>query len=483
MKQGLVILSLFMLFHACVCFHEVPHMLVLGIAKRELMKNDNEIQKITAKYLDAFSATGIETISTTSYEENAVWGDDIKTYGNAQKAMGMWHFIGNKDSNPENLPNLQKDPMADSENALSAYDNIVKTLQNKGFVGKITEFKIMMLKMLVHLVGDIHMPHHTGSYYNSTILGPKQELWGDQGGNRQKINFYTADGKKEKTNIHFYFDSSCFYYNWKSRLQRPLNDTFKAYFEAELDRIMAQYPKESLNINNAQTFNDWAEESWNVALNEVYPFLLKNNEIRFGDAFYNSSFDMIQKRIVLAGYRLAQTLKTIFEGEKGKIDLSTPLTYEISTKNPVDNNSDKSKNKDTTVTDNKDNKPATDNKDKSTTDKKDQSPNNDKDNTQVTNNKETPTNTNKDMPSTPEKEKNVDPYNKNFTEDYSNKAIAVVFGVLFGLTFFTLVALMIYFHKTVLTLKSNHRVSAEIYESKSLNMKRIPSTEQNENRV
>ncbi|EAR89888.1 P1/s1 nuclease (macronuclear) [Tetrahymena thermophila SB210] len=482
MKHSLVLLSFFVLFHTCICFHEVPHMLILGIAKRELMKNDQEIYKITAKYLDTFSASGIETISTTSYEENAVWGDDIKTYGDAQKAMGMWHFIGNKDSNPENLT-LVKDPMADSENALNAYDNIVKTFKNKSFIGKITEFKIMMLKMLVHLVGDIHMPHHTGSYYNSTIVGPNKEIWGDRGGNRQKIKFYTSTGKKESTDIHFYFDSSCFYYNWKSRLQRPLNDTFKAYFEAELDRIMTQYPKETLNINNAQTFNDWAEESWNIALTEVYPFLLKNNEIRFGDAFYNSSFDMIQKRIVIAGYRLAYTLQNMFAAEKGKIDLSTPLTYEISQKNPLDNG-DKSKDKDTTVTDNKD-KPIDNNKDKSTTDNKDQLPNNNKDNTPVINNN------NKDTTTTPDKEKlvdnnqdkNTDSYSNKFTEDLSNKAIAVVFGVLFGLTFFTLVALMIYFHKTVTSLKSHHRVSTDFQEAKTLNMQRIPSTEQNENKL
>ncbi|KAL4500907.1 hypothetical protein ABPG72_020141 [Tetrahymena utriculariae] len=137
-----------------------------------------------------------------SYRNRIKKNPYIKTYGNAQKATGMWHFIGNKESNSENLT-LLKNPMADSENALNAYENIVKTFKNKNFVGKIIQFKIMMLKMLFHLFGDIHMPDHTGSYYNSTIVSPKNKFWGDQGGNRQNINFYTNMNKKEKTNIHY----------------------------------------------------------------------------------------------------------------------------------------------------------------------------------------------------------------------------------------------------------------------------------------
>ncbi|EAR89889.1 P1/s1 nuclease (macronuclear) [Tetrahymena thermophila SB210] len=389
-------------------------MLVLGIAKRELMKNDMEIYNITAKYFDTYSISGLDTISTTSYEENAVWGDDIKTYGDVQKAMGMWHFIGNKDSNPYNLT-LYKDPMADSENALNAYANIVKTLTNKNFVGKITEFKVSMLKMLVHLVGDIHMPHHTGTYYNKTFVKEKgKDIYsGDKGGNKQKIQFYTSTGKKEKTDIHFYFDSSCFFYTWTSRLVRPLNETFKIYFERELERIMAQYPKESLNINYTQTFDDWAEESWNIALTDIYPFLMQNNVIRYGDAFYNSSFNMIQKRIVVAGYRLAHNLQTIFAAEKGKIDLSTSLSYESEKTTIIINN-------------------------------------------QI-------------------------PLDNNTSTQYdSNKVMAVIFGVLFGLTLTSYIIFMIYFKITYSAIKSQNKISSDFFNAKNGNMQKIPSTETNE---
>lgn len=167
----------------------------------------------------------------------------------------MWHYIGNADSNPENLV-LKKDPMAISENAVNAYTNIVKVLTNDKFVGKITEFKVQMLKMLTHIVGDIHMPHHTGSFYNSTYENPdvKGEFWGDLGGNRQNITFTNAAREKRNSSIHFFFDSSCFYYTWKDRLVRPLNETFVIFFERELDRIIAQYPKTSLNIDNTSKY-------------------------------------------------------------------------------------------------------------------------------------------------------------------------------------------------------------------------------------
>ncbi|KAL4437678.1 hypothetical protein ABPG74_012353 [Tetrahymena malaccensis] len=414
MKLAFTLLSLYALLKVCLCFHEIPHMLVLGIAKRELMKNDMEIYNITAKYFDTFSSSGIDSIPTTSYEENAVWSDDIKSYGDAQKAMGMWHFIGNLDSNPYNLT-LYKDPMADSENALNAYANIVKTLTNKNFVGKITEFKVSMLKMLVHLVGDIHMPHHTGTYYNKTFEKEKGKgiYSGDKGGNKQNILYYPQTGKKQKTNIHFYFDSSCFFYTWTSRLVRPLNQSFTNYFEIELERIMTQYPKESLNINYTQTFDDWAEESWNIALTEIYPFLMQKNVIRYQDAFYNSSFNMIQQRIVIAGYRLAYTLQNIFAAEKGKIDLTTPLSYEKQQKTII-----------------------------------------------VYNNQ---------MPLS----------NSISTEYHSDKAMAVIFGVLFGLTLVSYIAFMIYFRMTYSAMKSQNRISSEYLNTKNGTMQKIPSTEQN----
>ncbi|KAL4506058.1 hypothetical protein ABPG72_013819 [Tetrahymena utriculariae] len=409
MKLGLVLLSVLALSQVCLCFHEVPHMLVLGIAKRELMKKDMEVYNITAKYLDTYSAQGVDTTSTTTYEENAVWADDIKVYGDAQKAMEMWHYIGNKDSNPENLV-LKKDPMADSENALNAYTNIVKVLTNDKFVGQMTEFKVNMLKMLVHIVGDIHMPHHTGSYYNSTFKSDKNEFWGDLGGNRQSINYYTITGEKKTTNIHFYFDSSCFFYTWTNRLVRPLNETYKVYFERELDRIIAQYPKESLNIDNTKTFSDWADESWNIAVGTVYPFLATNKDIHYGDDFYKKSFDMIQKRIVTAGYRLANTLQTLFTPEKGLIKANTPLSYQ----QPISNNNNNQTNSSTSES----------------------------------------------------------------SDNQSNKAMAVVFGVLFGLTFVAFIISIIYFKKT--TVPSTYqRTSNDLMEAKNVNIQKITSTENN----
>ncbi|EAR93525.3 P1/s1 nuclease (macronuclear) [Tetrahymena thermophila SB210] len=420
MKLGLVLISVLALSQVCLCFHEVPHMLVLAIAKKELMKNDMEVYNITAKYLDTYSTQGVDTVSTTTYEENAVWADDIKVYGDAQKAMEMWHYIGNKDSNPQNLTPLKKDPMADSENALNAYNNIVKVLTNEKFVGQMTEFKVNMLKMLVHIVGDIHMPHHTGSFYNATYKNDKGEFWGDLGGNRQMINFYTSTGEMKKTNIHFYFDSSCFFYTWTNRLVRPLNETFKIYFQRELDRIVAQYPKESLNIDNTKTFSDWADESWNLALNNVYPFLLSKNEIHYGDDFYNSSFDMIQKRIVTAGYRLAYTLQKLFTPEKGLIKANTPLSYQ----QPIANNNNNSIN-------------------------------NQKDNTNQT------------LASTYES-----------SDNQSNKAMAIVFGVLFGLTFVAFIFSIIYFKKTV-SPSTYQRTSNDLIEAKNINVQKLASTENN----
>ncbi|KAL4500902.1 hypothetical protein ABPG72_020136 [Tetrahymena utriculariae] len=115
---------------------------------------------------------------------------------------------------------------------------------------------------------------------------------------------------------------------------------------------------------------------------------------------------MIQQRIVVAGYRLAHILQNIFAAEKGKIDLSTPLSYE-------------------------------------------------------------------------NKQKNINVFNNQIQAYDSEKVMAVIFGVLFGLTLISYIFFMIYFRIAYPAIKSQNRISSEFLFTKNGNMQKIVSTEYN----
>jgi hypothetical protein len=75
----------------------------------------------------------------------------------------------------------------------------------------------MFIRYIIHLIGDIHQPLHSTTFFNATYQPPT----GDMGGNL--INVTLMDGTK--VNLHSYFDSGCFSFQGLNddTYQRPLN--------------------------------------------------------------------------------------------------------------------------------------------------------------------------------------------------------------------------------------------------------------------
>ena len=138
--------------------------------------------------------------------------------------------------------------------------------------------KAFYLKLLVHFVGDIHQPLHTG----------RKE---DRGGNDIEIYWF---GKK--TNIHSLWDYDLIH-----------------FFEMSYTELASNLPKYSTykkkNVMSA-TVLEWVYES-QVLANDIYKKTPAGASLEY--VYHYQNFDTVRKRLLEAGLRLAATLNMIFD--------------------------------------------------------------------------------------------------------------------------------------------------------------------------
>lgn len=131
------------------------------------------------------------------------------------------------------------------------------------------------LKMLVHMIGDMHQPLHVGKP-------------GDRGGNDVKVKWFRAD-----SNLHRVWDSEM------------IDDTKLSY--TELADALGKPGKDKLAKWQQGTVRDWALESVSYRP-QVY-------DIGNGSLSYSYSYKYLpiaKERLLQAGIRLAALLNTIY---------------------------------------------------------------------------------------------------------------------------------------------------------------------------
>lgn len=132
------------------------------------------------------------------------------------------------------------------------------------------------LKMLIHLIGDLHMPLHVGNGK-------------DRGGNLVTVIWYW-----EPSNLHHVWDSGM------------INETQLSY--TELAGSINHPTQKQVQKWQGTSILDWAYES-RALLDEVYD-LPKDHKINYEYMYHN--YPIVQKRLLLAGVRLAGVLNEIY---------------------------------------------------------------------------------------------------------------------------------------------------------------------------
>ena len=143
------------------------------------------VGQIADSYLNAKARAAIKKIlGTESIAMASNWGDFIKS-DSTYKYLDAWHYVNyEKNLNYEQFKMvLKKDTTV---NAYTKLNFLVKELKNKSLS---QDKKLMYLRLLIHIVGDVHQPLHVSPV-------------GTTGGNDIKVQWFST-----ASNLHRVWDS------------------------------------------------------------------------------------------------------------------------------------------------------------------------------------------------------------------------------------------------------------------------------------
>jgi S1/P1 nuclease/metal binding Ada-like protein len=224
----------------------------------------------------------------------ARWPDDIR--GDPAFHHGPWHYI-NIPYKPEGQPASVQTVDPPPENILRAYQTNFDILRSTAPEST----KAVALCWIFHLIGDVHQPLHTVALFTTQFPPPE----GDRGGTRFSIR--ARDGA-HTISLHAFWDDLIL---GSERFQSVRNTA--TALRLQPDHARAQLPE-----LRETSFEQWAkQESFSLAKDQVY----RNGQLRGsrdqhnGEVFPTDYIETVkplaERRIVLAGYRLADVLTQI----------------------------------------------------------------------------------------------------------------------------------------------------------------------------
>ena len=196
----------------------------------------------------------------------ANWADEIKSDPKWKKAND-WHYC--------TIPDGEKyDPNNNGGKAVEKVNEFIETLRSK----KSTKNqKVIALKFLIHLIGDLHQPLHVGNGL-------------DRGGNDIKVKWFN-----ESTNLHSVWDTKLI------EFQNLSYTEYSSYLMLLEDRTM-------INKWQKSTVLDYVYESQKFR-KQCYNFKGENLKWEY---FYKNK-ELLEKRLLQSGIRLSGELNRIFK--------------------------------------------------------------------------------------------------------------------------------------------------------------------------
>ncbi len=217
-------------------------------------------------------------LDTMSLNTAANWMDIMRSNSDYD-FMKPWHYI---DYSKE-----QQYTVSTDENIVNRLIITFNELRHKNTLCR--QQKKFDLLILLHLMGDLHQPLHTG--YDD-----------DLGGNKIQIQYDTL-----KTNLHHFWDEDLIRLNNIS-LQDCLN-LMKSIPEGKIDSIEGIHPVQ------------WMKESRRL-LNGVYDykgFTIEKNYVQING-------QVVKRQLLLAGLRLAAMLNKLFYNTSPVLDMPKVAT-------------------------------------------------------------------------------------------------------------------------------------------------------------
>ena len=233
------------------------------------------VGEVADHYINAKTRKAIQQIlGSESIAMTANWADFIKS-DTSYNYLSNWHYV----NLPANLSKTDVFSFLDNypeANIYSKINEMIEVLKNKSST---PDQKKLALRMVIHLVGDLHQPMHTAR---------KEDL----GGNRVFLTWFG-----EKTNLHRVWDSDLVDFQGLS---------FTEYTKA-INHVSKQ---EVLSLQSA-SLKDLVFESYGLC-NKIYATGIKNDD----KLSYQYNFDWIEtvnQQLLKGGVRLAGILNGIYK--------------------------------------------------------------------------------------------------------------------------------------------------------------------------
>jgi len=198
----------------------------------------------------------------------STWADEMRSNPDF-KEYAPWHYVNLKLE--EEYDGTQRSP-----NVVTQVTAMIKVLKDKE---SSFDDKSFALKYLVHMVGDIHQPMHTGRY-------------SDYGGSKIKVEFLGRKSQKKWTNVHVLWDSD-------------LIDDYKMSY-TEYANSLLSYKTVDFEQGDIEV---WTNESHQHA-KKIYSELRGGELLGFDYVYEN--LPIVNDRLYRAGIRLANILNSIF---------------------------------------------------------------------------------------------------------------------------------------------------------------------------
>jgi len=206
-------------------------------------------------------------LGTMSIGRSGTWMDEIKS-DKAYDYLYSWHFLTSDHGE------FDKAIQEKGGNAYEAINQLKAELKG----GNLSpEEESQKLKMLIHIVEDIHQPLHVGTGK-------------DRGGNDEKVEYF---GKS--SNLHSVWDTEMIE-GWNM-----------SYTEIGDELYRRLTPTVKTNYRNS-SIDDWLNEA--VALRPLIYKLPENKKLSYNYGY--EARDAVEERLLAASVRLAQILEEIY---------------------------------------------------------------------------------------------------------------------------------------------------------------------------
>lgn len=222
---------------------------------------------IAEQYLTAKAKKRIALIlEQESVAMVSTWMDEIRSDSTYNYSTD-WHWTTIPDG--KRYEDVEANP---DGKVVMMIEKITKELKS----GKLTaKQEREYLKMLIHMIGDIHQPLHVGKP-------------GDKGGNDVKVKWFRSE-----SNLHRVWDSEM------------IDDTKLSY--TELAQSLVKPDKVTLTKWQKASVREWAAESMSYR-HQVYDIGNGNLSYQYGYKY----FSVAKQRLLQAGVRLAGLLNEIY---------------------------------------------------------------------------------------------------------------------------------------------------------------------------